>query len=66
MLKYQIDVQISPQKVLVIKIYEGDTAVFVKNSLYSRLLTYNLDKEQIATIERIIDQHCAMKPLRRR
>jgi len=55
-LKYQIDIQISPKKMLVVKIYHGDRAEEILETLKMNP-HLGLDEEDIAKIERVIRHH---------
>ena len=57
-LRYQIDIQISPKKMLVVKIYEGDKAEDILSNLVSNK-DLDLDEEDIVNIERVIRHHCS-------
>lgn len=55
-LKFQIDIQISPKKMLVVKIYQGDKAEDILATLKSNP-DLELDEEDLAKIERVIRFH---------
>ena len=55
-LRYQIDIQISPKKMLIVKIYEGDKAEDILANLTSNK-DLELDEEDITNIERVVRHH---------
>ena len=55
-LKYQIDIQISPKKMLVVKIYNGDRAEDILATLKMNP-DLDLDEEDLVNIERVIRYH---------
>ena len=55
-LRYQIDIQISPKKMLIVKIYEGDKAEDILANLTSNK-DLELDEEDIVNIERVVRHH---------
>ena len=55
-LRYQIDIQISPKKMLIVKIYEGDKAEDILANLTSNK-DLELDDEDIKNIERVVRHH---------
>lgn len=55
-LKYQIDIQVSPKKLLVVKIYEGDKAADILQNLRKHK-TLELDAEAMAKIETVVKHH---------
>ena len=55
-LRFQIDIQISPKKMLIVKIYEGDKAEDILANLTSNK-DLELDEEDIVNIERVVRHH---------
>lgn len=58
-LRYQIDVQISPQKTLVLKIYDGDKAEEILQSLHE-MVSLELDQVSFQKLEYVIRTHCQL------
>ena len=55
-MRYQIDIQISPKKMLVVKIYNGDRAEEILANLKMNK-ELELDEEDLVNIERVIRHH---------
>ena len=58
-LKFQIDIQVSPKKLLIVKIYKGDKAEDILMNL-KRHKTLALDDEKFQRIEKVIRHHVEM------
>ena len=55
-LKYQIDIQISPKKMVIVKIYNGDKAADIVNNLRKHK-TLDLQEDELERIERVVKIH---------
>ena len=55
-LKFQIDIQVSPKKMVIVKIYKGDKAEDILNNL-KRHRTLALQEEELARIEKVVRYH---------
>ena len=59
MLRYQIDIQLSAKSVLILKIYEGDSASEMVANLRKQEQLKSLDEASFQKIERVIRLHAS-------
>jgi hypothetical protein len=55
-LRFQLDIQISPKKMLVVKIYEGDTAADIIGNL-KQTKNFNVSEDVMKQIELVVRAH---------